>query len=101
MQLRQFVGYHSGTNNRTFLLLYEATSVGKWLQTVRGSLSKGQRFEDYSALWRYNHHFSSKSAVNHYPMTRGCKRLDVSRTRWATNVERITGIKPTKFSRNS
>jgi hypothetical protein len=33
MQLREFVGFHSGINNLTFLLLYEAKLLGKWLQT--------------------------------------------------------------------
>jgi hypothetical protein len=46
MQLLQFVGFHSGINNPTFLLLYEATLLGKWLQTfrqtVRVSLTKGK-----------------------------------------------------------
>ena len=53
MQLREFLGVHSDINNLTFLLLYEATLLGKWLQTfrqtLRVSLSKEQRFEDYSA----------------------------------------------------
>ena len=46
MQLRQFLCFHSGTNNITFLLLYEARLLGKWLQTfrqtVRVSFSKEQ-----------------------------------------------------------
>ena len=33
MQLREFVGFHSPKNKLTFLLLYEATLLGKWLQT--------------------------------------------------------------------
>ena len=53
MQLGEFVGFHSGINNLTFLLLHEATLLGKWLQTFRQtvqiSLSKVQSFEDYSA----------------------------------------------------
>jgi len=53
MQLREFVGFHSGINNVSFLLLHETTLLGKWLQTfrqtVRVSLSKGQGQEDYSA----------------------------------------------------
>jgi len=52
MQLREFVGFHSGINNLNFLLLHEATLLGKWLQTFRQtvgiSLSKVQMFEDYS-----------------------------------------------------
>jgi len=46
MKLREFVGFHSGINNLTFLLLYEATLLGKWLQTFRQTVcvffSKGQ-----------------------------------------------------------
>jgi hypothetical protein len=46
MQLREALSFHSGINNLTFLLLYEATLMDKWLQTfrqtVRVSLSKGQ-----------------------------------------------------------
>jgi uncharacterized membrane protein YbaN (DUF454 family) len=47
MQLHKFACFHSSINNLTFLLLYEATLLGKWLQTFRQtvsvSLSKGQR----------------------------------------------------------
>ena len=60
MQLRDFVGLHSGINKLNFLLLYEVTLLGKWLQTfrqtVRVSLSKGQTsktillFEDFFIL---------------------------------------------------
>jgi len=46
MQLRLFVTFHSGINKLSFLMLYEATLLGKWLQTfrqtVRVSLSKAQ-----------------------------------------------------------
>jgi hypothetical protein len=46
MQLSEFLGFHSGINNLTLLLLHEATLLGKWLQTfgqtVRVSFSKGQ-----------------------------------------------------------
>ena len=35
MQLREFVGFHSGINNVSFLLLHETTLLGKWLQTFR------------------------------------------------------------------
>jgi hypothetical protein len=35
MQLRDFVGFHSDINNLNFILLYEATLLGKWLQTFR------------------------------------------------------------------
>jgi hypothetical protein len=46
MQLGEFVGVHSGISKLNFLLLYEATLLGKWLQTfrqtVRVLLSKGQ-----------------------------------------------------------
>jgi hypothetical protein len=46
MQLREFLGFHSGINKLNFLPLYEATWLGKWLQTfqqtVRVSLSKEQ-----------------------------------------------------------
>jgi hypothetical protein len=46
MQLREFVGFHCGINNLNFLLLYEVTLLGKWIQTfrqtVRVSFSKGQ-----------------------------------------------------------
>ena len=46
MQLRQFVGFHSGINKLAFLLLHETTLAGKWLHTVRQevrvSFSKGQ-----------------------------------------------------------
>jgi len=46
MQLREFVGFHSGINNVTFLLLHEATLLDNWLQTfrqtVRVSFSKYQ-----------------------------------------------------------
>jgi len=46
MQLRDYLGFHSGINNLTFLLLYESTLLGKWLQTfrqtVRVSLWKGK-----------------------------------------------------------
>jgi hypothetical protein len=46
MQLREYVGFHTVINIPTFLLLHEATLLGKWLQTfrqtVRVSLSKGQ-----------------------------------------------------------
>ena len=35
MQIREFLGFHSGINNLTFLLLYEATLLGKWLRTFR------------------------------------------------------------------
>jgi SpoVK/Ycf46/Vps4 family AAA+-type ATPase len=47
MQLRDILGFHSGINNLTFLLLHEATLLGQWLQTfrqtVRVSFSKGQK----------------------------------------------------------
>ena len=47
MKLRECVGFHSGINNLTFLLLYEATLLGKWLQTFRQTVcvlfSKGQK----------------------------------------------------------
>jgi len=47
MQLREFVGFHSGINNQNILLLYEATLLGKWLQTFRPTVrvlfSKVQR----------------------------------------------------------
>ena len=47
MQLHDFLGFHSGINNLTFLLLYEATLLFKWIQTfrhkVRVSSSKGQK----------------------------------------------------------
>jgi len=73
MQLREFVGFHSGINNLAFVLLYESTLLCKWLQTfrqiVRVSLSKGRRFEDYSVLCKYNKYFSSISARNHYTKT--------------------------------
>ena len=79
MQLRELAGFHSGINNLIFLLLHEATLLGKWLQTfrqtVRVSLSKGQMFVDYSVRWRYNLDSSSKSAGKHYPMTRGPKHI--------------------------
>jgi len=43
MKLREFVGFHIGINK---LLLYEATLLGKWLQTFRQTVtilfSKGQ-----------------------------------------------------------
>jgi hypothetical protein len=39
MQLRGFVGFHSGINNLASLLLYEATLLGKWLQTFRQCLT--------------------------------------------------------------
>ena len=46
MQLREFVGFHSCINSLTFLPLYEAMFLGKWLQTVRQtvrvSFAKGQ-----------------------------------------------------------
>jgi hypothetical protein len=46
MQLGEFVSVHSGKSKLTFLLLYEATLLGEWLQTfrqtVRVLLSKGQ-----------------------------------------------------------
>jgi hypothetical protein len=46
MQFSELLGFRSGINNLTFLLLYEATWLGKWLQTfrqtVRVSFSKGQ-----------------------------------------------------------
>jgi len=46
MQLHEFLGFHSGINNLNFLLLYEATLLGKWLQTfrqtVRVAFSNGQ-----------------------------------------------------------
>jgi hypothetical protein len=46
MQLHEILGFHSGINNLTFLLLCEATLLGKWLQmfrqTVRVSFSEGQ-----------------------------------------------------------
>ena len=35
MQIHVFLGFHSGINNLTFLLLYEATLLGKWLRTFR------------------------------------------------------------------
>ena len=35
MLLREFECFHSGINNLTFLLLYEATLLGKWLRTFR------------------------------------------------------------------
>ena len=35
MQLRDFLGFHSGINNLTIFLLYEAMLLGKWLQTFR------------------------------------------------------------------
>jgi hypothetical protein len=38
MQLREFVGFRSGINKLTFLLLYEATLLGKWLQTFRQAI---------------------------------------------------------------
>jgi hypothetical protein len=67
MQLREFVGYHSGISNLTFFLLYDVSLLGKWLQTFRQIVShfKRKEVEGYSALFRYNHHFSSKSAGNH------------------------------------
>jgi len=36
MKLREFVGFHSGINK---LLLYEATLLGKWLQTFRQTVT--------------------------------------------------------------
>ena len=46
MQTHVFLGFHSGINNLTFLLLYEATLLGKWLRTfrqmVRVLFGKGQ-----------------------------------------------------------
>jgi hypothetical protein len=33
--VREFLDFHSGINNLTFLLLYETTLLGKWLQTFR------------------------------------------------------------------
>jgi len=35
MQIHVLLGFHSGINNLTFLLLYEATLLGKWLRTFR------------------------------------------------------------------
>jgi len=35
MQLRELAGFLSGINNATFLLLHEATLLGKWSQTIR------------------------------------------------------------------
>jgi len=49
MQLPDFVGYHSGINKLTFLLLYEVTLVVKLLQTFRQTVmisrSKGRRLK--------------------------------------------------------
>jgi hypothetical protein len=46
MQLRYLLGSHSGINNLHFLLLYEGTLLGNWLQacreTVGVSFSKDQ-----------------------------------------------------------
>jgi len=46
MQINVILGFHSGINNLTFLLLYETTLLGKWLRTfrqkVRVSFSKRQ-----------------------------------------------------------
>jgi hypothetical protein len=36
MKLREFVGFHSGINKRP---LYEATLLGKWLQTFRQTVT--------------------------------------------------------------
>jgi hypothetical protein len=44
MQLREFLGFHSGMNKLTFLLLYETTLLGKWLQTFRQTVSGYRRF---------------------------------------------------------
>jgi len=33
MQLRGVLGFHSGKNDLTILLLYEATLLVKWIQT--------------------------------------------------------------------
>ena len=52
MQLRYLLGLHSGINKLPFLLLYEATMLGNWLQTfqekVRVSFSKVQNVENDS-----------------------------------------------------
>ena len=53
MQLCEFLGFHTGINNLSFLLLLESTLVDNWLhtfqETVRVSFSQGQNMEDDSA----------------------------------------------------
>ena len=46
MELREFVGFHSGINDLTFLLLYESTLLGKWLQTFRQTGFHVQKVKD-------------------------------------------------------
>jgi hypothetical protein len=65
MQLREFVGFHSGTNNLTFLQLYKLRrSVSGYRRFDSRFIFKTPNAEDYSARWRYNHHFSSKCPRN-------------------------------------
>ena len=64
MQLRKFLGFHSGINNLHFLLFYDITLLGNWLVTFREKVgvlySKGQNDEKDSSLWKYNHFFHWK-----------------------------------------
>jgi hypothetical protein len=68
MQLREFLGFHSGINNRNFLLLYEATLLDKWLQTfrqtVRVSFSNGQTSKTILPVEYMTTFFLSKSSGN-------------------------------------
>jgi len=72
--------------------------LGKWLQTFRQtvsvSLSKGQRFEDYSARCKYDQYYSSISSGNRYTKT-GVTKYTVRciEERWANNVARVTDNK--------
>jgi len=53
-QFDQVLDFHSGINNLHFLLLYEVTLLGNWLQTFREKVgvlySKGQNDEKSVAL---------------------------------------------------
>jgi len=95
MQIRQIVGFHRNINEINFLLLYEATLFGKWLQTfrqtVRDWLWKGQMSNmilpvEYITkvfLWKVRETNRQRGRRLNTPLV-------VSRTRWAENVSRMT-----------
>ena len=96
LKLRQVLGFHSGINNLHFLLLYDIMLPVNWLVTFRETVwvlyPKEENFEDGSALWKYNHHFSSKILGNQW---RGdvTTHFVVLMKRWDETVARITGKK--------
>jgi len=78
MKLRDFVGFHRGTNNLTFCYMKLSCWVSGYRCFDRQWVSQFQtderRIRDY-ARWTYNNSFSSKSAGTHYPKTRGPKKV--------------------------